>query len=121
MATTVLLLGVPAWSFLEDNQYLFEFFYGTQGLVTGLHASEDITAFLQSLASLPLTYIVGIGVASLAIGLTVYTVLQLVNNLARGASSLFTIARALDPAIRKAARREFEMRAVAYYPYVYCR
>src|SRR5690606_2636760 len=75
---TALALALPAWSFVEDNPFLYEFLYGEDGLVTALNGSpESASTLWSSLVSLPASYNISIVLIAAGLGLATFLTLQL--------------------------------------------
>lgn len=107
---TLVALAVPAWSFVEDSQPLFEFFYGAQGVVTSLQGSSaDTEPLWTSLVALPAAYNAAIVLVSIGVGIVVFIALQLVNRITGGVASLLAV-RSVRPSFKKVVEKEIEIR-----------
>lgn len=107
---TLLALAVPSRNFLEDSQPLFEFFYGSYGIVTAIESTRTGTTAMSSIFADAMAYNVAVLLFSTVVGFVVYLILQVINHLTSGVASPFAELKAAQPADRPRIRRAIAQR-----------
>ncbi|HJQ08436.1 MAG TPA: hypothetical protein VJ836_03055 [Candidatus Saccharimonadales bacterium] len=114
MVLTGIALGVPAISFLEGSQLLFDFFYGPYGLVTVMRDSPVVFIDLpRTILAQPWAYNATVLIFSTIIGLTVFLALQLINRATSGVTSPVLAVRHAAPRFKQSVEKEEGVRLVA--------
>lgn len=97
------LLGVGAWSYLTQGEFLHDYLFGPFGIVTAmLYAPDFFAVFRRTIVNNPATYNAFIVVAALLVGWLVYELLEALRRLANNTSMVWYEFHARTPQARQA-------------------
>jgi hypothetical protein len=95
---TLAILGIGAWSYLSQNDFLHDYLFGPFGVVTAaLYAPDSLALFRRTVVNNPLTYNAFIAVCALLVGVLAYELLESIRRLIGGTSMVWYEFHARTP------------------------
>lgn len=104
----LILFTLTSWSYINENQLFYDFFFGVYGFKTALlQAPDSFWTFQNAVLNSSTTYYVLLVLVGIAAGLTVYTVLEGISRTVRSASAVLQEMHVEEAVYRRAVHESF--------------